>query len=300
MELRNLSAFMKAAEEQNITRAAKQLGYAQSTVTMQIRQLEQELGVELFERIGKQLRITDKGEELLEIAGRIMTAANEAKALGRGQEQAEGKLRLGIVESLQNFVFPRIMHRLHREYPGISLVVKASDCDTLKAMLLRNEIDLMYVLDRRIRDPLLVTAYEKKEQMYFVASTGNALCGREGLTLEDILSQEIIQTEKTLSYGRELNAYVARQGYTFSSYLEIGNPSVIIRLVAQNDGITFAPEYAVEEALRRGRLARVNYQIPEIEMWQQVIYHKNKWVTAGMKAFISMTAEEAFRESACV
>lgn len=291
MELRNLIAFIKVAEEQSITRAAQALGYAQSTVTMQIQQLEQELGFALFERIGRQLRITDKGESLLVIAGQIVTAMQQAQALGREEEQPDGMLRLGIVESLQNVIFPQIMHQLHQRYPQMRLVVRAADCGTLQSLLLHNEIDLMYVLDRRLRDKQLITAFEKKEEMHFVAAPQNPLCRYDELTLEDILSQEIIQTEKHLSYGRELNDYVAAQGFVFASYLEIGNPNIIISLVMQNDGITFVPDYVVHKELEQGSLACLNYHIPEIEMWQQLIYHRNKWVTAEMRAFIALTNE---------
>lgn len=289
MELRNLNAFLKVAEEQSVTRAARALGYAQSTVTTQIQQLEEELGVPLFERIGRQLRLTDKGQQLLEIAGRIAAGAEEALSIcADGDVEISGVLRLGIVESLQNSVFPGLMHQLHQNHPALQVVVKASDCDTLMELLLRNELDLIYVLDRRVRDPMLRTAYEKRENMFFAAAPDNPLADREKVRLEDILGQEILMTEKGLSYGQALMRYLADRGHTLESCLEIGNPDVILQLVMQGDGITFVPEYVVRRAAEQGKVKLLDYPTPEIEMWQQVLVHKRKWITPAMSALIGL------------
>lgn len=101
MEIRNLITFTKVAETQSLSKAAKALGYAQSTVTMQMQQLEQELGAQLYERVGKQIRITQTGQEFLSYAGAIVRMSEEALMVGRQKEAAvSGSLRLGILSPL--------------------------------------------------------------------------------------------------------------------------------------------------------------------------------------------------------
>ena len=90
MELRNLLTYCKVCESMSFSKAADQLGYAQSTVTMQIAQLEDELGVKLFDRNGKRIRTNAKGQELLVYANRLVALADEAKNECIGSEDASG------------------------------------------------------------------------------------------------------------------------------------------------------------------------------------------------------------------
>ena len=97
MEIRNLITFTKVAETQSLSKAAKLLGYAQSTVTMQMQQLEQELGAQLYERVGKQIRITQTGQEFLSYAAAIVRMSEDALKVGKQDTSAiTGSLRLGI------------------------------------------------------------------------------------------------------------------------------------------------------------------------------------------------------------
>lgn len=101
MEIRNLITFTKVAETQSLSKAAKLLGYAQSTVTMQMQQLEQELGAQLYERVGKQIRITQTGQEFLSYAAAIVRMSEDALKVGKQDTSAiTGSLRLGISSQL--------------------------------------------------------------------------------------------------------------------------------------------------------------------------------------------------------
>ena len=100
MELRNITTFLRVAELQNFTHAAQELGYSQSAVTVQIRQLETELGVPLFERIGRSVSLTAPGQAFLQEAGEIIKAAERAKDAVRTAPEPEGTLRVGTMESL--------------------------------------------------------------------------------------------------------------------------------------------------------------------------------------------------------
>ena len=88
MEIRNLITFTKVAETQSLSKAAKLLGYAQSTVTMQMQQLEQELGAQLYERVGKQIRITQTGQEFLSYAAAIVRMSEDALKVGKQDTSA--------------------------------------------------------------------------------------------------------------------------------------------------------------------------------------------------------------------
>ena len=98
MEIRNLVTFVRIAETQNFSRTAEQLGYSQSAVTMQIKQLEGELHMQLFERIGRRIKLTEAGERLLPYALDILGTVRRAEDIARGPAQISGRLRIGTAE----------------------------------------------------------------------------------------------------------------------------------------------------------------------------------------------------------
>ena len=118
MEIRTLITFLRVAELRSFSRAAAQLGYSQAAVTIQIRQLEEELGVQLFERIGKKVRLTEEGRNLIPRAIDVMNAVRAVRDLGRGDEPA-GQLRLGTAESLLISVLPPVMMEFCRRCPKV-------------------------------------------------------------------------------------------------------------------------------------------------------------------------------------
>ena len=105
MELRNLITFLRAAKLESFTKTAEELNYVQSTVTMQIRQLETELGYPLFDRIGKKVFLSQKGKELLPYAEQIVQAMHNATQIKSPSSEVKGVLHLGILESLFTSVF---------------------------------------------------------------------------------------------------------------------------------------------------------------------------------------------------
>ena len=107
MELRNINTFLKAAATQNFSKAAEQLGYSQSAVTVQIRQLEKELGTPLFERIGKRVSLTERGMEFTSYANEIMRVTDQARFFAKDQRELDGTLRIGGVESVWHCAFAR-------------------------------------------------------------------------------------------------------------------------------------------------------------------------------------------------
>ena len=143
MELRNITTFLRVAELQNFTHAAQELGYSQSAVTVQIRQLETELGVPLFERIGRSVSLTAPGQAFLQEAGEIIKAAERAKDAVRTAPEPEGTLRVGTMESLSASVVWRLITDFHRQFPQVNVVIRTSTADGLLEMMRRNDVDFI-------------------------------------------------------------------------------------------------------------------------------------------------------------
>lgn len=290
MELRNIKTFQCVAEQCSFSKAAVMLGYSQSTVTTQIQQLEQEFGTLLFERIHKTVRLTAAGTEFVGFAQKMLLTADEAKNAMKRLPEENGELRIAMAESLCSTFFPDILERYHKEYPNVDLSITTGGTDDIFYMLRHNEADMVYTLDRRIYSPDLVTTLEKEENVYFVASPSYSAAGK-AVTLEELTKYDFILTEKNMSYRKHLDELMASKSLQIRPFLELGSVEMIRTLVERGIGISFLPYYAVKDSIKNGTLVKIDVSENQIEVWRQLIYHKNKWVSPAMRAMIKLIKE---------
>ena len=287
MEIRTLITFLRVAELRSFSRAAAQLGYSQAAVTIQIRQLEEELGVQLFERIGKKVRLTEEGRSLIPRAIHVINAVRAVRDLGRGDEP-EGQLRLGTAESLLISVLPPVMMEFCRRCPRVEFSTCTDMVTGLFDMVRQNDIDVLYFLDRRTNFPEWVKVAERRERALFVTSPANPLARERHISVERLLMEPLLLTEKGVSYRYAMEQELAAAGQEIRPVLETGNTDILTQMLLKNMGVSFLPEFVVRDYLADGRLAALDTVCPEIEMWSQLVYHRNKLVTPQMEIFLDL------------
>ena len=278
MELRNINTFLHIAELHSFSHTARQLGYSQSAVSSQIAQLEAELGAPLFDRVGKTVRLTDAGQTFLGYARTLLATAQQAQAALQPARQISGSLRIALADSL---------------CPQVELVLCTATADGMLQMLGTNQIDLAYTLDQPLLQPNLVLAADVPEPVCFIAPSAHPLAGQEAVTLEELPRQEFLLTERGMSYRDALDQCLAARGLAIHPYLELGSAALLCQMVEQGMGLSFLPEYIVRPALAAGRLARLNVPDCTVEMHRQLFYHRDKWLTPQMKAFIELVRQPA-------
>lgn len=181
MEIRNILTFLKVAGTQNFSKAAEQLGYSQSAVTIQIQQLEKELGTQLFERIGKRIYLTETGQEFITYASEIMRVTNAALTFAREEHVPKGKLKIGGVESTCTALLPELLLAYHRLYPEVEVVIKSGTTEELMNLAKSDEIDLIVTLDKKIYNSQWICAAERIEEVLFVTAD-SLLSGTEDMS----------------------------------------------------------------------------------------------------------------------
>lgn len=288
MEFRNITTFLKVAATQNFSKAAEQLGYSQSAVTIQMQQLERELGTKLFERIGKTVSLTAQGERFITYANEIVKVTNEAMAFAVNTSTPEGILRIGSVDSLATAVLPNLLLSFHRICPKVEIVIKTDTSDGLIEMIKSNEIDLFLTLDHKIYGTEWIRAIQREEDIVFVTSSNNICVSEKKQDLLTIAKEPFLLTEKGESYRYELERMLSEHDITIKPILEIGNTETIIHLLEEGMGFSFLPFFAVKKSIEQGILVQVETDAPMIRIWSQLLYHKNKWVTPQMKVFIAI------------
>ena len=296
MELRNISTFLRVAATRNFSRAAEQLGYSQSTVTIQIQQLEKELGTQLFERIGKQVSLTEQGEAFIYHANEIMRVTNEAMTFASDADIPTGFLRIGGVESLCTAIIPELLLKFHKICPKVQIVIRTATTEELIDMVRCNDIDLLFTLDKKVYGSEWIRAVQKEEEIVFVASGRHSFTDGKKVDLQTIINEPFILTEKGGSYRYELERILASYEIEIRPVLEIGNTETIIHLLEEGMGVSFLPLFSVKKAIKQGKLSQIQTNIPTIKMCSQLLYHKNKWVTPQMQTFISIVQDFYKRE----
>ena len=287
MDLRSLNTFIQVAESGSFTRAGEKLGYSQPTISVQIKQLESELGVQLFDRIGHTIRLTDKGRDILLHAQRICHMCQEMELESSRHDEPRGTIRLAMGDSMCSALMDRHFPLFRKHYPNISLKVIAAGTDEMFRLLDHNDVDIICTLDNHIYNTNYVIADEEKIGVHFVVSSANPLAKKPALKIEDLLDQPFFLTEKGMSYRRLMDEMLARDSMEIQPVLETGRADLICDLVEKGIGISFLPDYVTEDAVCRGTLVRLNIPGYEPDLWKQILYHRDKWVSPQMQAVIS-------------
>ena len=289
MEFREISTFLQVAQYQSFSKAARHLGYSQAAVTIQIKQLEQELGVHLFDRIGKQISLTHQGQVFYQYAVSIRNELEQAKNAVSDPSTLSGKLCLGTIESICASIFPDLLAEYHRLHPEVTISIVTDSPGVLLDRMNENTIDIVYLLDRRIYDNRWCKTLEKPEENIFVASPDHelALAKRE-LELDEVLRFPFFLTEKDASYRHMLEQYLASINRSVKPFLEIGSTEFIIHMLLKNTGISFLPKFTVQRELQQKQLTALNVRGFQMQTWRQIFYHKDKWVTKEMQEFLRL------------
>ena len=295
MDLKNLLTFMHVAELNSFTRAGQKLGFSQSTVSFQIKQLERELGTQLFERINHTVVLTEKGRDVLKFAHQISKMTQELDKRLQNEEEVSGNVRIAMADSLCDNMLQEGFGEFRDRYPGISLKIITAGTEEMFRLLNQNEADAVLTLDNHIFHAEYVIAREERLGVHFVADSENPLCEREELFPEDLAGQPFLLTEKGMSYRRLMDEKFAELSMEILPVLEIGSAGLICSLVEQGAGISFLPDYVTEEKVRAGRVRYLPVKNFEIEIWKQLLYHRDKWVTPQLESALAYLSEREFR-----
>ena len=287
MDLRSLQTFIQVAELNSFTRAGEKLGYSQPTISLQIKQLESELGVQLFDRIGHTVSLTDGGREALAYAQRICHLSEEMVQGAGKQYEPSGIIRLAMADSLCTPLIIKEFAAFRELYPKVSLHVTTAGTDEMFRLLDHNEVDIVCTLDSHIYNTTYIISNEEKIGVHFICSVENPLVGKPGLTIEDLMEYPFFLTEKGMSYRRLLDENLARDNRELQPVLEIGSADLICKLVSENMALSFLPDYVTEAAVKEGKIVRLQVKDFHAEVWKQVLHHRDKWVSAQMQALLN-------------
>ncbi len=289
MTITQLETFRKIAETRNFTSAANSLGYAQSTVTMQIKQLEDELDCLLFERLGKTIVVTPAGERLLLYADKMLQLEREAFMIVPGTGELSGVLKLGVSESLCYNRLPALLMQYKNKYPKVDIRIQFVMHDTIPDQLKKGELDFAYTLNPLIEDENLNLLYRNQETLGFYVSPDHPLAKKKSIREEDLKDTDLLLTGHNCSFRHMLlKDFEQKKILTPKIAMETSSKEILKQFASNGLGVAFMPDMVAEEEVENGSLVRLKWAGADFPIYSQILVHKDKKVSAAIRGFMEL------------
>lgn len=291
MELRQLTTFRMLAMTLNFTRTAIALNYVQSNVTLQIQALEEELGVRLFDRLGKRVILTDMGERLLRYAERILDLADEMHTVATSDREPLGSLVISAPETLCTYRLPALLSRMRTLYPQIQLQFRPSSVGNLRRLVTDGILDVAFVLEEPIHATMLAVEPLRSEPLQLIAAPSHSLAQASQVGPKDLERETLLLTEQGCSYRLLFEHSLAAAGVQPANVLEFNGVEAIKQCVMVGMGVSVLPAMAMRTEVEQGRLVVLPWVQPNFQISMQMIWHKEKWLSPALQTFIGTALE---------
>jgi DNA-binding transcriptional LysR family regulator len=289
MEIRQLRSFQVVANLLSFNKAAGQLHYAQSSISAQIQALEEELGVQLFDRLGRRVQLTETGVQLLQYANKILDLVEETRSEVAGGKAPLGSLTIRIPETLGVHRLPPVIKDFHSRFPKVQLNFITCAHEGLEKDLRKGITDLAFLLAESISASDLMVETVGFESVVLVASPYHPLAAKGTVHNRDLAGETILLSRVDCSYRRIFEQMLDQEEVSKFHRLEFYSVEVIKRSVMAGVGIALLPEVAVAEEIARKELALLPWAEEKIEVAILMIWYKERWVSPALKAFMEIT-----------
>ncbi len=290
MELRQLMIFCKAAETLNFTKAGQYLDYAQSNITGQIRLLEEELKVKLFERLGRNIKLTSEGREFYSYAKHIIDLSEEAKNRFSTNDY-KGTLNIGAAETICVYYLPQLLIKYRQLYPQVKICIHMDACDQFMERLKSNNIDVAMVLTNTIKMPELASQELQREEMATVVSPFHHMASRSTITPEDFEGESLIITLPGCGYRPLILALLEEHQINLGSIIELSSVASIKQCTIAGLGIAVVPKISVKNELLQGTLKELSLEGANLDVKNFLVYHQKKWLSPAIRGFLALCNE---------
>ena len=291
MEIRNLKTFLKVATLKNFTSAAKELGYSQANVSAQIKQLEEELGAPLFNRIGRRVTLTQYAEELLPYALKIVSTAVEMENLARSGESLAGTIRVGMVESLFHAIGENLIREYHRRFPRVTMEIVVDGTAVLKERLRQDTLDLACLID----DPLPANEwqifYAAPAKVVAVVNPQHPFAKQKKIRPEEISGHELVMMEPSAPYSIGFANSMAKKHLDTTPFLTMQSADTASDMAEKDELIAVIPYYTAARAIAENRLCALEIEGFDLTQDIQAVLHRDKVPVPQLHGFADIFRE---------
>ncbi|OPH59759.1 LysR family transcriptional regulator [Paenibacillus ferrarius] len=290
MNVNKLQTFITLSECLNFTEAAELLYCSQPSVSMQIQSIEEELGVPLFDRIGKKLYLTKQGEQFKPYAEQIINLLHSAKDHMRQLEDLSfGTLSIGASNFVGVYLLPSMLRTYSTAFPNIKINMNITSSNHLLHMLDTNKVDFLVLSDRvRIDEARYQRTTFYQDELVLIVNPLHRLAQKKECTLEDLVNETLILKPDKSATRLYLEDQFKEHGFAPPNYLEISNLEGIKQGVIHNLGVSIVSSFAIQQEINYGLLVKVPVQGIQFLRGISYVHHRNKHFSPAAKQFLPL------------
>lgn len=297
MEIRQLRAFVAIAETGTFTAGALRVHVTQAAISMQIRQLESEIGARVFVRAPRHVILTEAGEQLLRRARHILRehdAALDEIAELAGAER--GRLRIGSASAMVlTEQLPAILKELRKQHPAAEISVTSGTSEVLVDQILAGEVDIAFVsLPVDVRG--IKTERLSEDQLVAIASPRHKLAKQRTISAYTLAGERLILGERGGNTRRLIDQFFAQAGVTLRVAMELSRQQAIKRMVEEDMGVGIVPLQSVKDEVEKGKLIRWWIEGAQINWELGIAQLSNGYDSPIMQKFVSLSHKNFMSE----
>lgn len=286
--MRRLMTLKTVVEEGSFARAANKLCCTQSTITFQIQQLEQELSLRLFEKIGRRMILTESGRNILPHVYELMRVMDGLRQAALDKDEPAGELRIAAGETLLSYKIPAVLQRFKQRAPGVRLSLQSLNCYAIRDALLADEVDLG-IFYRVGNDSALTLQHYGEQPLVLVASP--QLTDVDFTRPGQHIPVSFIINEPQCIFRQIFESTLRQRQITLDNTIELWSIESIKQCVAGNLGVSFLPRFTVENELTTGTLVELPFSPTALTIEALCAYHAGKVVSPAMRVFMECMRE---------
>ena len=295
LNLHQLATFQIVAKHCSYVRAAEELHFSQPAVSAQIRQLEEALGVKLFEQIGRKTYLTDAGEQLHHYSQKIFSVIDETlETMEKLHSPDYGRLRVGADTTVGTYVIPGLLGKFHQSYPEVEISLAVVNRAVLVERIMNNQIDIAIV--GRVPDDIHVVIEPfLPNELVLVAAPFHRLAGRVEVPIQELEREHFLLREEGSGTRAAIENAMQEAEVPLHVSMHMGNNSAIKQGVAAGLGIALISRVALDMELETNRLVILDVEgFPIMRQWR-IVHLKDKHLSAPALAFKALLLEHADR-----
>lgn len=254
MDIKNFITLRTIVDTGSFQAAANQLNYAQSTVTAQVQQLEQELGLQLFAKTGRKMTLTRAGRDLMPSVEQVLGTITAMKNYDREDAALTGELRVALPDTLLTYKMQPVIQAFHHQMPGVRLSLQRANCFTIPQKVRDATVALGVHYDVGGYGSKLAVTKLGTVPMALVGSTGLAVAADAVLREHAQVPVSLLTDDVESIYHKRLTAHLRQRDVQFASLLEIGSVEATKRSVLNGMGMAYLPRFVVQDEIAAGQL----------------------------------------------
>lgn len=285
----SIRVFLTVVEKKSFSKAAKALFLTQPAVSFQIQMLEEYYGTRLFDRVSRNIILTEAGHLLLKYANEMSRLQAELeKEMQDLTGSIKGKLKIGASTTIGEYIAPYILGAFKKMYPEVELSLEVSNSEDIEAAIHDTALDIGLVEGPPIGKDLESLPF-LQDQLVLITSKDHPWSNLDSISVFELDKYPFISREKGSGTRMEMEQHLKKAGFSANNLnviMELGSNSAIKAAVESGLGVAMISRWAVQDSVRAGVLAQVKLKEDEFERTFRIIYHKKKFRTQASEEFL--------------